>query len=369
MRQNNPQISILTPSYNHGKYVKYFIESILAQTEQDFELIIVDDNSSDNNVEEIKKISDERIILIQHEYNKGINAGLNSAFAKARGKYIVFAASDDILENNHLEVTSKYLDENPNIDVFYCSLSLIDENNNPINDVPEYFNLKQKNRYELLRKMFMESNCLLSPGMTIKKEAFEKIYPLDLSIIQLQDYTMHIKLLINGEAHLSSKKLVKYRQSTQGTNISTQHCATLIREHLEEEKLMDSFLQMNVETLQNTFGNELNEIGKPIQETVPYFLGRMALKSKKCPKKEWGYKIIMNLINDCNKFDFLHKQYNFDYKQYIGLINHFEALPKDLMDKYDRKVTKYKKLFNKFLVISIVFLFISIILLYLILIK
>ncbi len=75
----NPKISILTPSFNHEKFVGFFIESVLKQTLEDFELIIVDDCSSDNNVNEILKFKDPRIKLIQHPYNQGINAGINTA--------------------------------------------------------------------------------------------------------------------------------------------------------------------------------------------------------------------------------------------------------------------------------------------------
>ncbi|WP_039872494.1 glycosyltransferase family 2 protein, partial [Helicobacter canadensis] len=76
----NPKISILTPSFNHEKYIGFFLQSVLGQTFQNFELIIVDDCSWDKNLEEIKKFKDERIKLIRHDYNKGINAALNTAF-------------------------------------------------------------------------------------------------------------------------------------------------------------------------------------------------------------------------------------------------------------------------------------------------
>ena len=85
-----PKISILTPSFNHEKFVGLFIESILKQTLEDFELIIVDDCSSDSNVNEILKFKDPRIKLIQHPYNQGINAGINTAFENAKGEFLYF---------------------------------------------------------------------------------------------------------------------------------------------------------------------------------------------------------------------------------------------------------------------------------------
>ncbi|ECB9992287.1 glycosyltransferase family 2 protein, partial [Campylobacter jejuni] len=106
------KISILTPCFNHEKYVSYFLQSVLEQSFSDFELIIVDDCSSDNSTKEIQKFKDPKIKLIKHEFNKGINATLNTAFENSNGEYIVFCASDDILEKNALEIIYKTFKDN-----------------------------------------------------------------------------------------------------------------------------------------------------------------------------------------------------------------------------------------------------------------
>ena len=92
-----------------------------------------------------------------------------------------------------------------------------------------------------------------------------------------------------------------------------------------------------------------------MNETIPYFLGRLALNSQKHQKKEWGYKTIMNFISKKENFELLHNLYGFDFKQYIGLANNFEGISNNLIVDFDNKIAKYKKLFNKFLIISIVF--------------
>jgi glycosyltransferase involved in cell wall biosynthesis len=74
------KISILCPSFNHQRFIAEHIKSVLNQSFKDFELIIVDDCSTDDNVAEINKFKDPRIKLIKHEFNKGINAALNTAF-------------------------------------------------------------------------------------------------------------------------------------------------------------------------------------------------------------------------------------------------------------------------------------------------
>ena len=320
----SPKISVLCPSYNHGKYVKYFIESILNQTEQDFELIIIDDNSTDNNVEEIKKFNDPRIKFIQHDFNQGINAGLNTGFSHVKGKYIVFIASDDILEPNHLQVTSEYLDNNLDTDVFYSSLKIIDENNIPIKDENNIYIRNNQSKYNLLRVSFFMGNTLLSPGMVIRKSAFEKLMPLDLSMLQYQDYQMHIKLMLNGEIYISPQPLVNYRITSQLESVSAQSPTTKLRESLEEDAFLDTFLEIkDIQTLKNIFGDNIEKVGEPIPEVIPYFLGMFALFSRRQTRKNWGYRTIMKFIKTKENFDLLHKLYGFDFKKFINLVSYF----------------------------------------------
>ena len=91
-----PKISIIALTYNHERFIKSAIEGFLAQSEKDFELIIVDDNSTDNTLKEAQKFNDERIKIIHNDYNKGINTAINVAFENSSGKYLTICSSDDI---------------------------------------------------------------------------------------------------------------------------------------------------------------------------------------------------------------------------------------------------------------------------------
>lgn len=139
------KISILCPSFNHQRFIAEHIKSVLNQSFKDFELIIVDDCSTDDNVAEINKFKDPRIKLIRHEFNKGINAALNTAFENANGEYLMFMAGDDCLEPNALEVMIKEL-ENLDYIVFYPGIMRTDINGKKI----ESFNVNVKDRFEIL---------------------------------------------------------------------------------------------------------------------------------------------------------------------------------------------------------------------------
>lgn len=111
---DNVLFSIITPNYNGEKYLKYTIEAVLAQTLDDWEMLIVDDCSTDNSVEIIENYAakDSRIKLFKHEKNSGAAAARNSALKTARGKYIAFCDGDDIWHPQKLEKQLAFMKEN-----------------------------------------------------------------------------------------------------------------------------------------------------------------------------------------------------------------------------------------------------------------
>jgi len=122
MKKQNllPLVSIVTPSYNSENYIADTIESVLNQTYTNFEMIIVDDISSDNTIKIVKKYQkkDKRIKLICLEEKGGASIARNRAIKEAKGKYIAFLDSDDLWKKDKLEKQIKFMEEN-NIDFSY----------------------------------------------------------------------------------------------------------------------------------------------------------------------------------------------------------------------------------------------------------
>ncbi len=113
------------PVYNREKYIAEAIDSILKQTFQDFELIIVDDGSTDKTPQIIKEYKDKRIRVIQNNKNMGVAVTRNIGYAAAKGMYIAVTDSDDINHKNRLAKQVTILDDNPDVDVvgfFYQEL-------------------------------------------------------------------------------------------------------------------------------------------------------------------------------------------------------------------------------------------------------
>lgn len=346
-----PIVSIIAASFNHEKYVSFFIDSVLAQSNPNWELIIVDDVSSDNTVAEIKKYKDVRIKLVLHEYNKGPNAVLNTAFAHAKGKYIAFASCDDAFDVGYVEHVINTMDEHKNVGVIYCALQKMDCDNNILPNA--IMRMAIKDRYAVLNHFFYLGNCLLSPGIAIRREVFQEIYPLPLAMIQYQDYKMHIDLLLNTDLYISDKPLAIYRVPSEKSGVSFERPRTVRQRQLEEDLLLDSFSKIeDVKLLEKIFGDELKPFGKISKQSIPFVLGMLALHTENKYKKLWGYKQVTHFLNAANNYDFIHKSTGFCFKNFLELAD--VAIDEDKeKNRYQQKYIKYKKCLRTMLIIYV----------------
>ncbi|KHJ39625.1 putative glycosyltransferase EpsE [Pedobacter glucosidilyticus] len=122
-------ISVVMSVYNAEKFLKESIESILNQTYQNFEFIIINDGSSDGSLSIIQSYNDDRIILIDQE-NQGLSKSLNNGIRNAKGEFIARMDADDISINNRLELQLSFLKKNPKCVLVGANTNLIDEQGN-----------------------------------------------------------------------------------------------------------------------------------------------------------------------------------------------------------------------------------------------
>ena len=145
-------ISIITASYNYEKYIKETIESVINQTYKNWELIIVDDGSTDNSVEIIKSYcqKDNRIKLYQHEggVNKGLSETIKLGISKANGDWIAFLESDDKFMPECLEEKVKVIEKNPEVKFIFSDLQMFGDEKEKT-DKEKWYN-KFKKRYKTI---------------------------------------------------------------------------------------------------------------------------------------------------------------------------------------------------------------------------
>jgi len=132
MKKDSPLISVILPVYNGEDHLIECVESVLNQTFEDFEFIIVDDASTDKTVPMLKEFAtkDNRIIIVTHQVNQKQTAAANTAIKLAKGKYLARMDADDVALPNRFEKQVTFLEENPNIGLLGSWVDIIDDNGN-----------------------------------------------------------------------------------------------------------------------------------------------------------------------------------------------------------------------------------------------
>ena len=127
----NPTISVVIPVYGVERYIRETLDSVFAQTFQDFEIIIVDDESRDHSIEICQSYQDPRIRIV-HQKNRGLAGARNTGIRNSRGKYIALLDSDDLWLPEKLEYHLKHLESSPQLGVSFCRSAFIDDNSKPL---------------------------------------------------------------------------------------------------------------------------------------------------------------------------------------------------------------------------------------------
>ena len=203
----NELVSVIMPSYNTAKYISNSINSVLNQTYKNFELIIVDDCSTDYTDQILDSFKDPRIKYIKLSRNSGAAVARNVALKEARGKWITFLDSDDLWEKEKLDHQINFMKKN-NYTFSYTKYEEINENSAPLGRIVS--GPKKVTRNSLF--LYCWLGCL-----TVMYDA-EKIGLLQIEDIKKNnDYAMWLKVIRKADCYLIDEVLAKYRRGRKGS--------------------------------------------------------------------------------------------------------------------------------------------------------
>lgn len=213
-------VSIIMPSYNTAKYISDSINSVLYQTYKNWELIIVDDCSTDNTDEVVKPfLSDNRIRYLKNEKNSGAAVSRNYALREAKGKWIAFLDSDDLWEKDKLEKQISFMEKN-GYKFSYTDYIEIDENSEPLGVTVT--------GPKVISKTKMFDYCWMG-CLTVMYDA-EAVGLIQIEDIKKNnDYAMWLKVCKNADCFLLDEKLASYRK--RKGSISNHGYLKLIKWH------------------------------------------------------------------------------------------------------------------------------------------
>ena len=204
-------ISVVIPLYNKEKQIAHTLQSVFNQTFQNFEVVIVDDGSTDGSVSEVEKFSDLRIRLI-HQKNAGVSAARNRGIEEAKGDLIAFLDADDEWKPEYLATQYHLSQKYPDCNVFACNY--------------EFRNTEGKVTPTIIRKLpftgedgilsnyFEVASCshppICSISIMVKKSAIQKIGGFPVGIKSGEDLLTWARLAVNGQIAYSKKVVAIY---------------------------------------------------------------------------------------------------------------------------------------------------------------
>lgn len=306
----NPKISIILPNYNSKRYLKETLESVLNQTYQNFELIVIDDASTDNSMEIVKSFGDERITCIRSDINRQVAYTANLGMKLAKGEYIARIDSDDIWNPKKLEIQLSYMEEHPETGACFTRVNVVDENseiaNKKYQTIYDLFEkAKNMSQKEWLELFLAEGNCLCHSSALMRRSVFKNIGGFyNVAYVGAEDYELWVRMIIRYPIHLLDERLVMYRWE--------EHSTTKISALTTEKVYAAINLQMMVKSQLLDYMTD--------EEFVRYF-------NDKFEKKEAGTTEEL----ECEKAAFLlkcsGKEVNFlGLQRYAKLLNRPEIL-------------------------------------------
>lgn len=176
-------VSIILPTYNRAEYLGEAISSVFGQSFSNFELIVVDDGSTDRTSRLVKQFCDPRLIYL-HQSNKGRSAARNYGLTKAVGAYIAFLDSDDVYLEGKLEQQVAYLDEHPEFGMVYTSAYCIDSDGNLLDEQP-YFAHAEGNIYAQIA--FFQPLTITLPTVMVRREVLGAVGYFDEAMERFED--------------------------------------------------------------------------------------------------------------------------------------------------------------------------------------
>ena len=196
-----PKVSVIIPTYNRLPMLKEAVQSVLAQDFEDFELIVVDDGSTDGTSEEMEQYGG-RVKVIEHTENRGVSAARNRGILHAKGKHIAFLDSDDLWVKGKLKIQVAFLDDNPHYPLCYTDEIWIRRGKrvNPMKKHAKYSGWIFEKCLPL---------CIISPSSAMmRRNLFSKVGLFDEALPVCEDYDFWLRVSIRFPIFFINKKLI-----------------------------------------------------------------------------------------------------------------------------------------------------------------
>ncbi|UFP96580.1 glycosyltransferase [Gloeobacter morelensis] len=231
-----PKVSVVIPAFNALRYLPRTVDSALAQSFGDFEVLIVDDESTDGTADWVRTIADRRVRLLEQK-NQGAAAARNAGIRQARGEYIAFLDADDLWEPAKLERQVACLDARPEVGVVYTWVRVIDQDGEPTGSL-----YRPGDEGRIWPQLVRVNNIYPSAAM-VRRQCFERVGLFDLELRFAEDWEMWLRIAADYAFAVLREPLMRYRRHPQCKSKKSSEAGLL--------KVMDKAFERGPEHLQH----------------------------------------------------------------------------------------------------------------------
>lgn len=228
-----PKVSVVLPNYNYARYLDERIQSILNQSYEDFELIIVDDASKDNSLEVIEKYTQDKRVRTKFF---GQNSGLpykrwNDGYELATGKYVLFAGADDSCAPTFIETLVEKLDKNPSVGIAYAQSWEINSDGQRVRSFKQFTDDLDEKKWgsdyvndgrDECRYMIVKNTIPNASAALIRCDKFEEAGKFDESLELIADWILYLKLFLISDVAYVAEPLNYFRVHPQTVRSKTK---------------------------------------------------------------------------------------------------------------------------------------------------
>jgi glycosyltransferase involved in cell wall biosynthesis len=210
----HPLVSVIIPVYNGERYLEQTIQSVITQTENRWEIIIVNDGSTDASqkiLDAQQAVLKERCHIITSQ-NKGVSCARNTAVRFSTGKYIAFLDQDDLWHSEKLDKQIQVLSDNTSIDLIYSNESVINDKGDLIKN--SVLNLNRQHRGRVFHNLLFDNFIPISSVM-MRKDLFEQIGGFNEDYYLAEDFDFLLKVAEKGRFDFIDEPLLHYREHQQ----------------------------------------------------------------------------------------------------------------------------------------------------------
>ena len=218
------KISVCVPTFNSAKFIRETIESVLNQTYQDFELLIVDDYSKDETLDIVQSIKDARIRIFKNEKNLGMVRNFNRCLELAQGEFVTTLDGDDLMASSNLQQKIDLLEKYPEMAFVFSNVDIIDESSHVTGSRPKKplpFSSRMVSDAIcvaggiVFKTLLIEGNFICKSSVILRRNLLERFGSFNVQFSWGEDYDMWARMALSHEVGYVQQPLVKYRIHTE----------------------------------------------------------------------------------------------------------------------------------------------------------